>query len=525
MAVRGIKSKIALNVALLVLLSAILTDVLVVLLVQNLQVREQVTRSRNILEAVGHLLSTVAGDDGRQPDADTVSAVAHLVSQTPITSVLVFNRDGQSVMSLDDPVYPIALIQQSIESIQKDKRMRIEDLGATWASFWWAPKAVRITIPADSGGASGLHVAGIVALTPIYTKLRQYNKPILLYIAINAAILTLVGLYRIFRLYLRPIDRIVRQADDYQEDGDLFFAFRQEDNELNRLSLSLNRMLQRIKDDKKTLQATIASLEQANTDLKSAQNDVLRAEKMASVGRLAAGIAHEIGNPIGIVLGYLEMLKQDDLDADDRVDFFRRTEDEVQRINTIIRQLLDLARPKDSRDHVVDLHALIEEIADVLRLQPLMSRIRIELELTAEQVSVWANADQLRQVFLNLLLNAADAIAARGECDDGAIHVRSMNPVGTENGHAGRVQVRFEDNGVGMTVQQMDNIFDPFYTTKEPGKGTGLGLAVSYMIVERFGGTIDAFSKHGRGSTLAVELPLYHEPTATLAEGDVDLWP
>ena len=522
MAVRGIKSKIALNVALLVLLSAILTDVLVVLLVQNLQVREQVVRSRNILEAVGRLLATVAGDDGSQPDADTVSAVAHLVGQTPITSVIVVDRDGQSIMRRDDPVYPIAMNQESFESMRKLNRTRIEDLGMTWAVFWWAPKAVRITIPADSSGTSGLPVAGIVALAPVYTKLRQYNKPILFYIAINAAILTVVGLYRIFRLYLRPIDRIVRQADDYQEDGDLFFAFRQEDNELNRLSLSLNRMLQRIKDDKKTLQATIASLEQANADLKSAQNDVLRAEKMASVGRLAAGIAHEIGNPIGIVLGYLEMLKQDDLDADDRIDFFRRTEDEVQRINTIIRQLLDLARPKDSRDQEVDLHVLLEEIADVLRLQPLMSRIRIELDLTAEQDCVWANADQLRQVFLNLLLNAADAIAARGECDDGVILVRTTNPVETENGCAGRVQICFEDNGVGMTVQQMDNIFDPFYTTKEPGKGTGLGLAVSYMIVERFGGTIDASSEHGRGSTLAVELPLYHVSTGTPTAGAED---
>jgi signal transduction histidine kinase len=281
-------------------------------------------------------------------------------------------------------------------------------------------------------------------------------------------------------------------------------------------------MLNRIKDDKNTLESTIASLEKANTDLKNAQNDILRAEKMASVGRLAAGIAHEIGNPIGIVLGYLEMLKQDDLDADDKADFLKRTEKEVQRINTIIRQLLDLARPKDSRSQVVAMHALLEDITDVLRLQPLMASIRIELDLAAEQDWVWANEEQLRQIFLNLLLNAADAIAARTDDNDGAIQIRTRCVTAPDDLHPGHIQVSFEDNGVGMSLQQMDNIFDPFYTTKEPGKGTGLGLAVSYMIVERIGGSINARSEAGCGSTMTVEIPLYNEALGH-AQQEVDV--
>ncbi len=505
MAVRGIKSKIALNVALLVLLSGAITDVLVVVLVQNLWIREHVSYSRNMLTSIGQLLAAVQ-ETGRQEQTDT--AVSNLVEDSDIETLLAVDSRGDVVLRIDDPDYPLETVRRLLDLHTGSGQVHVEEIGLTWTAFWWQPEAVSITMSSGFFQGSGLQLSAIVSLTPIYDKLRQYNKPILFYIAINTSILTLIGLYRIFRIYLRPIDRIVRQADDYHEDGDLFFAFRQEDNELNRLSMSLNRMLNRIKDDKKTLEATIASLEKANTDLKNAQNDILRAEKMASVGRLAAGIAHEIGNPIGIVLGYLEMLKQDDLDTDEKADFLKRTENEVQRINTIIRQLLDLARPRDSESQVVATHSLLEDIADVLRPQPLMASIRIKLDLAAERDRVWANEEQLRQIFLNLLLNAADAIAARKDDNDGAIRIRTRCAAASDDLQPGHIQVSFEDNGVGMSPQQMDNIFDPFYTTKEPGKGTGLGLAVSYMIVERIGGSINARSDEGRGSTLTVEMPL-----------------
>lgn len=516
------KSKIALNVALLVLLSAVVTDVLVLVLVQNLWLREQVAHCRRTLSSVGQLLGTVQAGTAQKQTGVPVSTVATLVKDIGIKALLAVDSREHIVMQIDDPSYPLEKVRRLLDLHAGSGPVHVEEMGLTWAVLWWQPEAVSITMPAGFFKGSGLRLSAIVVLTPIYEKLRQYNKPILFYIAINTSILTIIGLYRIFRIYLRPIDRIVRQADDYHEDGDLFFAFRQEDNELNRLSLSLNRMLKRIKDDKNTLEATIASLEKANTDLKDAQNDILRAEKMASVGRLAAGIAHEIGNPIGIVLGYLEMLKQDDLDADDKADFLKRTEKEVQRINTIIRQLLDLARPKDSRSQAVALHSLLEDITDVLRPQPLMASIRIELDLAAEQDWVWANEEQLRQIFLNLLLNAADAIAVRTDDNDGAIWVRTQCVAAPDDSQPRRIQIRFEDNGVGMSTQQMDNIFDPFYTTKEPGKGTGLGLAVSYMIVERIGGSIDAHSEAGRGSTLTVEIPLYREaPDSAQQEADV----
>jgi len=150
-------------------------------------------------------------------------------------------------------------------------------------------------------------------------------------------------------------------------------------------------MLKRISADKKKLRSTVLSLERANLELKKAQRDIIRAEKLASVGRLSAGIAHEIGNPIGIVIGYLELLRQPDSTEDERDEYIQRTEEEIERINSIIRQLLEVSRPSNSGRTAVSLHNLINDTADVLHVQPLMSNIELALDLAAPDDTVLAD--------------------------------------------------------------------------------------------------------------------------------------
>lgn len=508
MAARGLKTKIAFNVALLLLVSALITDILVVMVVQSVMMRDQIARGRETIENIGKLFFTsgVSEEPHALTITDSVSQTALAVEQILLVHIVGANGDLRYTRSRE--AYPIDKLNRQIEKVRASGKPIIEELGYKWALFWWHPSAICISIPIqDTDHLDGV-ASTVIPLTPIYMKLRKYNNPIFLYILINTGILTIVGLYRIFRLYLRPIDRIVRQADDFHEDGDLFFVFRHEDNELNRLSSALNRMLTRISSDKKKLQATVASLGQANVDLKNAQKEIIRAEKMASIGRLAAGIAHEIGNPIGIVLGYLDMLKQKSLEAEDKADFLKRTEDEVQRINTIIRQLLDVARPKNTKNELLSVHSAIEDIVGVMQLQPAMSDIAVNLQLDAQHDSVWGNDDQLRQVFLNLLLNAADAIHVSAGAKNGRIDLLTTVIGENANANSSKIQVRFKDNGAGMDPEQLQNIFDPFFTTKEPGKGTGLGLSVSYMIIEGMGGTISAESRLGSGATFVIELPL-----------------
>jgi signal transduction histidine kinase len=327
-------------------------------------------------------------------------------------------------------------------------------------------------------------------------------------------ILTFIGLYRLSKIYFQPMRRLVKRAEEYREDDELFFSARKEDNELHQLSKALNRMLERISEDKQKLRSTVQSLEKANLDLKKAQKEIIQAEKLASVGRLSSGIAHEIGNPIGIIMGYLELVKQKNISDDEKNEYIIRTEDEINRINTIIRQLLDLSRPSNVGAEAISVHDIIDDIIKVVQFQPLMSKIRLKFFLDAEDDTVIADPNQLRQVFLNLIINAADAISSNEIKREGELTIKSavvrdaLNPDGDSAENQPLLQVMYIDNGPGIPSENIDNIFDPFFTTKEPGKGTGLGLSVSFMIIESIGGTIRASSEVGKGTTMNIFLPL-----------------
>jgi signal transduction histidine kinase len=334
---------------------------------------------------------------------------------------------------------------------------------------------------------------------------------------INFAILTVVGIYRVSKLYLQPLARLAKRAADYKEDDDLIFSVRKEDNELNSLSTALNNMLKRISADKEKLKSTVLSLERANLELKQAQRGIIQAEKLASVGRLSAGIAHEIGNPIGIVIGYLELLRRPDITEDERGEYIQRTEDEIERINNIIRKLLEISRPSNSDRTAVSVHYIVQDTADVLHVQPLMSNIELSLDLAAEDDTVLADPNQLRQVFLNLIINAADAISGDEKVSGGKLKISTtIEKNGNHDSQAtsDQLQIMFVDNGSGIAEENLSNIFDPFFTTKDPGRGTGLGLSVSFMIVESLGGKMTGGSELGEGATMVISLPLYKQEQA-----------
>jgi signal transduction histidine kinase len=313
---------------------------------------------------------------------------------------------------------------------------------------------------------------------------------------------------------LDPIYRLVKRAEDYREDEDVLFAVRKEDNELNQLSKALNQMLLRISKDKEKLRLTVQSLENANLDLKQAQREILQAEKLASVGRLSSGIAHEIGNPIGIIMGYLDLLKKSDITRKERDEYINRTEAELNRVNTTIRQLLDFSRPPSDGIKSVHVHEVIDELTAVVKYQPFMTNISLNLKLDAPTDIVRADANQLRQVFLNLMINAADAITSGNNSTNGLLTIESAvlpkSPMSNDEPPQPPplLKISFIDNGHGISSDNLSNIFDPFYTTKDPGKGTGLGLSVSFMIIESLGGTIKADSALDEGTTMTILLPL-----------------
>jgi histidine kinase len=178
---------------------------------------------------------------------------------------------------------------------------------------------------------------------------------------------------------------------------------------------------------------------------------------------------------------------------------------EVSRINRIIRQLLDFSRPSSAKPEKIHVHDVLQKTMAILKPQPMMQSIAVRYQPEAENDLLIADPNRLQQVFVNIVMNAADALAdGNGNCSR---EKEKLLFIRTGNDEA-NFTVEFSDTGPGIPAEELTHIFDPFYTTKEPGKGTGLGLSVCYRIVESMGGSIRAESREGEGATILVTLPL-----------------
>ena len=420
---RGLKSKIAINIAVLLLLAMVLIDLVTMVTVKRELVRSEVFKANLLLKSFEHSLLNGILLRGGRPDLSPGSVMAKIVGDPQVAATMILDSSGKEVFLHRHPdVSPDRLHQLTKQAMSSRKRTTHVS-GTIWGIFWKQKAQLTLAAPLVKKGEiiGGICIA--LPLERVYQALRNSQQIFLIYLFINLMILTFVGISRISKLYLLPLARLAKRAEDYKEDDDLMFAVRKEDNELSRLSKSLNIMLMRISGDKEKLRSTVLSLEEANLELKKAQKEIIRAEKLASVGRLSAGIAHEIGNPIGIVIGYLGLLKQGDITESEKKEYIQRTEEEIERINTIIRQLLEVSRPSNSGRTAVAVHDLIHDMADVSRVQPLMSGIKLSLNLNAGQHTVWADSNQLRQVFLNLIINAADAITSEDKQANGVLKI------------------------------------------------------------------------------------------------------
>lgn len=336
-------------------------------------------------------------------------------------------------------------------------------------------------------------------------QLWENEKIILVYILANAVVLAVVGFFRMLKLVVRPLERLAEQADTYSLRHDFLPFSGRVGNEFGRLSSSLNRMIAQLEEDRGALLQKVDSLRLANEELDRNRREMVRAEKMASIGRLAAGLAHEIGNPLGVVQGYLDLLGRAGVSPEERKEFARRAEQEVTRVGKLIRQLLDYARPVEGGPVPVRVRELLVDCLELFRQGKVYGHIEFSLKTEADEDLVLADADGLRQIFVNCFMNAVDAI---GMMPEGRVVTRCFNE--QENGQR-YIRVVIEDNGPGIAKEHLESVFEPFFTTKEPGRGTGLGLAVSCSLVENWGGMMWAESgraEGGGGAAIWISLPV-----------------
>ena len=258
-----------------------------------------------------------------------------------------------------------------------------------------------------------------------------------------------------------------------------------------RAQTSLRRLTRALKAEQELTTRQLRDLQTANVDLKIARLEVLRSEQLALLGRLAAGVAHEVGNPLMGILGYLGIIRQR-VDEPSR-DLVDRMEVEVQRINRIVASLLDLGRPPTAKLSTVDLCRTVKDAAALVAHGPHFAGVTLHWKVPE---STWVRTDPgtLSQIIINLLLNAAQAMSAKGEI------------ILTAEAAADGVRLHVDDTGPGLSEEVRARLFAPFFTTKPPGSGTGLGLAVSRQLAEAAGGRLYAENRPEGGARFTVVL-------------------
>jgi len=282
------------------------------------------------------------------------------------------------------------------------------------------------------------------------------------------------------------------------------------EDEFGSLAKSTNAMMANLKKSHEELEGWVEKLEEKvkerTAELRLAEAEVARGEKLASIGQLAAGIAHELNNPLTGVLTFTSLLRkkmpEGSTDAED-LDLVIR---ETKRCASIIRRLLDFAREKTPEKALVNLNSLVEETVRFVERSAALQQIEIATELDEDLPQLSVDADLIKQVLMNILVNAQQAIDGPGR-----ITVRSrLLPARRLAGASEAtpvVEIAISDTGCGIPAANLQRIFDPFFTSKEVGKGTGLGLSVTYGIVRSHGGEIEVESAVGEGSTFRILLP------------------
>jgi len=246
------------------------------------------------------------------------------------------------------------------------------------------------------------------------------------------------------------------------------------------------------------------SLSTAYQELKQSQEQLIQAEKLTSLGQLAASIAHEVNNPIAGVLIYTQLLMKkitaDTLPKEKALDYLSKMDSELTRIGRLIRNLMDFARQTNPSLALIHLNAVIDRAYSLVAHSADIQHVDVVRDLSPSLPEVMADPDQLQQVLANLMLNAIQAMPEGGTL---TLH--------TSADSEGKVRIDVQDTGVGISKENMQKLFTPFFTTRKEVKGVGLGLAVAHGIIERHKGRIEVNSEEGKGSTFTISLNAYQE--------------
>lgn len=369
--------------------------------------------------------------------------------------------------------------------------------------------------------------------------LNLHRKLIYTFAFIDGFMIVLFGGWLIGKVAIGPMVRISRGAEALAAGAYDTRVQVQGPREIVALAAAFNSMAERIQTAVRKQEEHLAELERANWELISTQREMVRVEKLASVGQLAAGIAHEIGNPLSAILGYASILLREEKDPEAQ-QYLGHIEKETERIQRIIMGLLEFSRPRDVQVEELRVNELVKSTIDLVTPQQILRHVVVQTSLTDQDPLISGDSHQLQQVLINILINAAQAMEGRGELEvrtestvlqagEGTVPrrraadfrrraadsqgedyaaMRSSFPDAPFLKEGDRaVAITIKDSGGGIPPEIADRIFDPFFTTKATGEGTGLGLAIAHGIIEAHGGRLWLENPEGGGAMFTVLLP------------------
>jgi two-component system NtrC family sensor kinase len=361
----------------------------------------------------------------------------------------------------------------------------------------------------------GQQIAGLGLGVSLELLARQGQRIRLRLLLVTAGLMTtaLACIYWWTRKTVRPLRELTRSAERLSE-GDLSVRVPvTRADEVGTLAATFNHLASSLEHTLQEKDRVLSETNRLYRNLKVARARLNQAERLSALGMLAAGVSHELNNPLGIILSTAGNLREALGQTNPLAEDVAIIEDETQRCRRIIQGLLNFAASGESHPVEVDVNSLLRETFALAVRGERARGLDAEWALDAQLPKLWVDPRQMQQVFLNLLMNAADAMEGRG-----IIRIQTAESI---DGGRRRALVQFGDHGCGIDAADLDHIFDPFYTTKKGGAGFGLGLAVSYGIIAAHGGEIRVASEVGRGSVFSIILPVRRDAALVEAADQV----
>lgn len=437
----------------------------------------------NQRESVHRIITTIGKQDG-------------------IRKVRIFNKEGTIIFSTDhldvgqmvdkraEACYACHAADRPLERLPTSERTRIFQLPASGRvlgiinPIYNEPSCWQGECHAHQPTQKVLGVLDIsMSLDDVDRDMQSSQRRLLLFGVVAITAVSAMIYLLINRIVLKPVNAIVAATRQVAA-GDLQYKIAlSKRDEIGMLAQSFNEMTQKLSD---------------------AQRQVYQSQKLAAVGQLAAGVAHEINNPLTGVLTYSSFLLKRAADTPEFKDDLEVIVRETQRCRGIVKGLLDFARPSPPEKHPSDVNEIVERAVRIVQAQLTAQRVDVQRQLGTDLPSINADANQIQQILVNLLLNANDAIRDGGKVTV-ATGLKTRN--GLVEAPTREIQISVSDTGCGIPPEHLEHIFEPFFSTKGR-KGTGLGLAVAWGIVEKHNGRIEVESEVGKGTTFRVLLPV-----------------